>query len=151
LSANEPQISLAEDTARRLDAGETPAMAVTTDKVDIAVSLQPFVMVFDRQGHLVASGATLHGSSPDYPPGVFDTVRAQGQTRVTWQPEPSVRIASVATAYRDGFVVAGRSLRTVEEVIDHVMQLAAFMWLLTLGATAIAALASAWLLRARLA
>jgi hypothetical protein len=48
--ANDPQIQLAEDAAAQLDAGATPAAVLPPEHVDMAHSLAPFVIVFDRQG-----------------------------------------------------------------------------------------------------
>jgi len=68
---------------------------------------------------VLASSATLHSQVPDYPVGVFDTVRAHGEHHVTWQPENGVRNATVAVAWQRGFVVAGRSLRLTEQRVDQ--------------------------------
>jgi hypothetical protein len=43
------------------------------------------------------------------PPGVFASVSANGEDRVTWQPAPGVRSWIVVDAFRGGFVIAGRS------------------------------------------
>lgn len=137
--ANDPQVALAEDAARRLDGGVAPGAVVPATKVDAARSLDSFVMVFDDRGRLVASSVTVDGNPPDYPAGVFASVRQGGEETLTWQPRPGVRIASVATRYRSGFVVTGRSLRLVEARIDDLGRLAAAIWLLTLGGTAIVA------------
>ena len=50
--ANDPQLQLAEDGARALDAGGDPARVVGPGKVDVAVSLAPFVVVFDAAGRV---------------------------------------------------------------------------------------------------
>jgi len=141
--ANDPQIQLAEDAAARLNAGATPDMVVPGESVDLAVSLQSYVMVFDAANQLLASSARLNGQAPPFPTSVFDQVRNGGQDRITWQPLPGVRGAVVVQRWHDGFVVAGRSLRLVEERVDHILQLTVFVWLVTLGGTAVAALAVA--------
>jgi hypothetical protein len=51
--------------------------------------------------------------------GVFDTVRARGKDRATWQPENGVRSATVAVRWHGGFVVAGRSLRLTEQHVEQ--------------------------------
>ena len=68
---------------------------------------------------------------PAPPPGVFDFVRSNRIERVTWQPQPGVRVASVITRVDikgkpSGFVLAGRSLRMVEKQED-------ILWWMTLG------------------
>jgi hypothetical protein len=138
--ANDPQIQMAEDAAARLNAGAPPDAVVPAESIDLAGTLRPYVMVFDGSGHLVASSAQLNGQAPPFPPSVFDQVRNGGQDRITWQPAPGVRGAVVVQPWRDGFVVVGRSLRLVEERVDHIFLLTGFVWLVTLGGTAVAAL-----------
>jgi hypothetical protein len=131
---------MAEEAAARLNAGAPPNAVVPSDQIELAGSLQSYVMVFDAESHLVASSAQLNGQTPPFPPSVFDSARGRGQDRITWQPAPGVRSAVVVQPWRAGFVVVGRSLRLVEERIDQIFLLTGFAWLLTLGCTAIAAL-----------
>lgn len=138
--ADDPQVALAENAAARLDAGVGPASVAGAERVELERSLDPFVLVFDPSGQLLAASATLHGQPPDYPGGVFGTVRARGQDHVTWQPEPGVRSATVAVAWQGGFVVAGRSLRLTEQHEDLIGMIVAFGWLVTMALVAGAAL-----------
>src|SRR5947209_1380365 len=112
--ANEPQLQLAEDAAARLEAGAAPSAVLPADRVDLVRSLAPYVMVFDTAGHLVASSATLDGAAPSYPPGVLANTRGPAGNRITWQPGPGLRFATVAMPWRGGYVVTGRSLREAE-------------------------------------
>jgi hypothetical protein len=130
MSANDPQIQLAEDAAQRLSSGETAAGIVPERQIDMATSLAPFVIVYDDAGHPVASSAKLDGSVPMPPKGVFDFVRSNRQERVTWQPRPGVRIASVVNRATNGFVVAGRNMREVEIREALVFKLAALGWIM---------------------
>lgn len=141
MSANDPQIQLAEDAAQRLNAGEDVAGILPDRKVDMAASLAPFVIVYDNAGRPVASSASLDGTTPTPPRGVLEYVRSHSQERVTWQPRPGVRIASVMIRTANGFVVAGRNMREVEIREDNVVKLAAMGWL-----AANLALTTIWLL-----
>ena len=135
MGANDPQIQWAEDAATALTKGSSAESVIPVNKVNIAASLAPFMIVFDDSGKPVASSALLHDQIPAYPVGVFDYVRKNGKDRVTWQPEPGVRIASVVVAYsgaQNGFVMAGRSLRETEKRIDLVGTYATFAWILTM-------------------
>jgi hypothetical protein len=143
LGADDPQVALVLRTAARLDAGTPPAAAVPADQIDLANSLDPFALVYDANGQLLASSATLHNQAPSFPTGVFDTVRLRGEDRVTWQPEAGVHNATVAVAWRGGFVVAGRSLRLTEQHIDQMGLLVGAGWLATLVLIAAAALLAA--------
>jgi hypothetical protein len=118
IGANDPQIQLAEDAAAALSSGAAPQTVLPSQSVDISRSLAPYLIVFDAQGQIVASSATLHGTPPVLPSGVFPDVLRQGELRFTWQPEPGVRQAVVitrATGTPAGFVLAGRSLREIEQ------------------------------------
>ena len=115
MSANDPQIQMAEDAASSLNAGASEESVIPSTKVEIVDSLAPFVIVFDESGKVLASSATLHGAVPVYPAGVLDYVRQKGQDRVTWQPEVGMRMATVVVSYNNGFVMAGRSLIEIEK------------------------------------
>jgi hypothetical protein len=130
MSANDPQIQLAEDAANRVSRGEIPSAIIPERQIDMASSLAPFIIFYDGSGHPVAGSALLGRSIPAMPRGVFDYVRAHGEERVTWQPRPGVRIASVVTRTPGGFVVAGRNLREIELRESMVFKLAAAIWLL---------------------
>jgi hypothetical protein len=131
-SANDPQIQMAEDIAVQLNAGVNTAV-YSAVKVDIAASLSPFIMIYDSNGQLVTSGAQLYGQNPVLPPGVLTNTKPGQQNRLTWQPAPGVRIATIVTSYNKGYVLAGRSLREVEkrETITLYQVLAG--WLIAMG------------------
>jgi hypothetical protein len=136
--ANDPQIQMAEDAARAVAAGASPGQVVGSATVDPSVSLAPFLIVTDASGNAVASGARIGGSSPVPPKGVLDAAASSGENRVTWQPRRDVRIASVEVPVdggRSGFVVAGRSLRVVEEREDALTPMVGAGWLGTLAVT----------------
>jgi hypothetical protein len=129
LSANDPQIQLAEDAAQRLNSGEDAASVIPDRKVDMAASLAPFVIVYDDRGRPVTSSGSLDGLTPTPPRGVFDFVRSNAEEQLTWQPRPGVRIASVVVRTSKGFVVAGRNMREVEIRKDKITDLAIAGWL----------------------
>jgi hypothetical protein len=116
MSANDPQIQIAEDAARSIGSGtqNVPAQPAA-NPVDIAASLAPFSVFYDDQGRPISGTGMLNGKLPSLPAGIFEFVRQNGEERVTWQPRPGVRSAIVVERIRGGgFVMAGRSLREVE-------------------------------------
>ena len=137
--ANEPQVQLAEDAATRLDAGGRPGDQVGAVPVDIARSLAPFVVVYGTAGNVLATDGTLDGQPPAVPPGVLATARSSGRDAVTWQPRPGIRIATVTVPWTGGTVLAGRSLRLVEEHAATLQTIVGAGWLATLVALAVAA------------
>jgi len=116
--ANDPQIQMAEDVAAALTKGESPDSVAQGTFVDLkpGYSLAPFIIIYSEAGEPIAGDGRIDGALPKPPPGVFAYVREHGQDRVTWQPEPDIRIAAVVQKISDrsGFALAGRSLREVE-------------------------------------
>jgi len=133
-SANDPQIQMAEDAASALAHGAAEDSVLPTNRVGIESSLAPFTIVFSSTGDVVAASALLHGRNLQLPAGVLDYVRTHGENRLTLQPEPSVRIASVIQRYegpRSGFVLAGRSLREVEIREHQTRTFVAMAWVIS--------------------
>lgn len=132
IGANDPQIQMAEDSATALSAGEK---VTPQGSVDVASSIAPFVIIYDAEGNVVQSGARLNGKVPQLPFGVFQSVRNNGEERFTWQPEVGVRIAAVITGYSDngGYVLAGRSLREVENRINILGMQVGVVWVVSIG------------------
>lgn len=123
ISANDPQVQMAEDTASSLERGQE-LVSFVERKIDIAQSLAPFLIVYDANGSVITSSALLDGNTPQLPSGVFDSVNTNGEDRFTWQPKEGVRIAAVVTKYkgiRSGYILAGRSLREVENREDRLL------------------------------
>jgi hypothetical protein len=114
MGANDPQIQMAEDAASKLEGDASLDSILPANQVELTTSLAAFLMVFDDSGNLLSSSAVLHGQVPVYPSGVLEYTRQHGEDRVTWQPEPGVRMATVVQRFNKGFVMAGRSLREVE-------------------------------------
>ena len=144
LGGNEPQVQMSEDAAAAVASGQAFESLVPGAKVEISSSLAPYLMVFDASGKLLASSAVLHGAVPAIPAGIFDSVRQNGEDRVTWQPEAGVRQAAVVAPVSGGpggFVLAGRSMREMEALEDTQLRLVGLGWLagmlVTLGLTAV--------------
>ena len=145
-SANDPQYQLAEDAAARLDGGAAPNSVVdSANPVDLADGLGTFLIVFDTSHAVVATSATLDGGSPAPPKAVLDAARAGSPSAVTWQPREGVRVAAVTVAWKGGFVLAGRSLRRVEQQESNAELIAGAAWSCALVALALASFAAAWL------
>ncbi len=152
ISANDPQIQIAEDAANALTNGQSIGSVVPAAKIDIAQSLAPYVVVFDDSGKAIASSGFLRNQLPALPTGVFEYVRQHGENRLTWQPEPGVRSATVVTRYtgaQSGFVMAGRSLREVESRDSNLQLLIGLGWLGTLCVSLVTVAASQFIFSTR--
>jgi hypothetical protein len=117
MSANDPQIQIAEDLAASLNYGKTPQWN-PIDNIDASKSLATFVNIYDASGTpILSTGPILIGPNGKYavpPAGVFDFVNKNGEDRITWQPKEGLRYAAVIVPYNKGYVLAARSLREVE-------------------------------------
>jgi hypothetical protein len=145
MGANSPQLQLAEDAARALDAGAPATTLVGSATVDVAVSLAPFIVICDLSGKVLATDGQLDGHDPVPPPGVLDAARQNPPNAVTWEPRAGVRIATVTVPWQGGTVLAGRSLREVERQEDNVLLIVAAAWVVMLGALAATAVVASWL------
>ena len=132
---NDPQIQIAEDTAYTLNNGAIVDSMLAGPKVEMSRSLAPFIDIYDSSGKAMAGSGLLNGQLPDYPKGALDTAKQKGDNRVTWQPNADVRIASVVVPYNNGFVVAGRNMREVEQRESQTEIFAGVTWILALMAT----------------
>ena len=134
--ADEPQVQMARDAAAALATGRSADGIMPAGTVDLGQSLAPFVMVLDDKGAALAASGRLGARMPAVPAGVLDHVRRTGEERVTWQPEPGVRLATVVVRRTDpggGFVASGRSLRETEERIARIQTIVLLAWLVTLA------------------
>lgn len=149
ITANDPQIQIAEDAAATLTQGLSPANIVPQIQSDMSQSLAPFLIVYDDRGNPLASSVRLDGQTPKPPQGVFDSARGKGENRLTWQPKPGVRNAIVVTRFagqkQSGYVVVGRSLRETEKREDQLLTLAELGWLAAVLGSLLTVLMVEWL------
>lgn len=135
MGANDPQIQISEDLARRF-AESTPIPTFpNSSTIDIGKSLSTFVMIFDNQGKTIYSNARLDGKTPVVPQGVFDYTRKHTQSRITWQPRTGIRNAIIVTKFdgkSKGFVLSGRSLRETEIREDNLIQQVGLGWIVAM-------------------
>lgn len=140
--ADDPQIQMATDARNALQSGASAQSLVPTAQIDIAQSLAPYLVIYDVNGQPVASSATLHGQALTPPSGVFGYARTHAMDTLTWMPEAGVRSAIVVVHYSDGYVLAGRSLRQVEQREDDALLTIGALCVFTLAMTFLATLLS---------
>jgi hypothetical protein len=137
-SANDPQIQMAEDAVALLDGGALPKSVLPQNSVELTTSLSPFLIIYDSSGDPKLSNATLQDIVPVIPLGSLVYAKANGENRITWQPAPDVRIASVIVPFSGGdggYVLAGRSLREVENRVSQLTTMLGLGWAVTLAIT----------------
>jgi hypothetical protein len=121
--ANYPQIQMAEDTAAELQHGEFAA-AQLAPNIDVAKSLAPFTIIFDKSGKVTQGSGYLNGKVPKAPLGILAAAKGKDYNAVTWQPQKGVRIAAITVAGKDYYVLSGRNLKEVEKNENRTLLLA---------------------------
>jgi hypothetical protein len=131
LGANDPQISMAQDAAAAIRRHDKLSDFLS-GRVEMAYSMAPFVIVYDKMGNVVGGNGFLNGEIPVIPIGVLQHTPARGTHAVTWQPASGVRIAAVSARAEQYYVVSGRSLTVVEEHIQSLTQYILCAWLVVM-------------------
>jgi hypothetical protein len=114
-SANDPQIQLAEDVSGALNSGYTPSALGISGSVDISKSLATYINIYNSKGQPIAGNGFLGKGLATLPSGVTSYVTHNGEDRFTYQPASGVRSAVVVAKYANGFVLAGRSIKEIED------------------------------------
>ena len=136
--ADDPQVMMAADAIALLQDGRSPeSILASLPSVEISRSPEPFLIVLNGDGGVVAASGRWHGALRGLPAGVLDHVLWHGVEHVTWQPERGVRIAAVVAGWKrgratpgdtSGFVVAGRSLADTQARLTLSKGLLALTW-----------------------
>ena len=116
MSANDPQIMIAQDTAMVLNQGGTPDSVFGNLKnfVDAKNTLDPFVIVYNLQGKVLSANGYIDNKVPAIPDGVLKAADNKSYSFVTWEPQSGVRLAAVSVRAKNYYVVSARSLKIVE-------------------------------------
>jgi hypothetical protein len=131
--ANQPQAQMADSYASEIASGIKPNEVIPRNYIDLERSLEPFVIFYNDQATPTTSTGYLNHTIPTPPPGVFKYLRTHKSDTVTWQSQPNVRIAAVIqriSGPTPGFLLAGRSLRLVEEQENLFWRMAFIGWLI---------------------
>ncbi|MEP6478375.1 MAG: hypothetical protein ABJB03_03205 [Rhodoglobus sp.] len=139
MGADDAGDRLASQVASQLDSGGT-ASTGAPDRVDLATSLAPFWILYDKSGSPVDGSGYLDGALGTVPVGVIDQAFASGSNRVTWQPAAGLRFATVELRSGDQVVLAAQSLAPSESRTDSVGLLLLVGWLAAVILLAIGAL-----------
>lgn len=133
LSANMPQIQMAEDAAQALNEGDKPQAAIPQGKkVEIGDSSAGFLIIYDKSGKVVAGSGEVDSQIPVIPYGVLMNTPNTGYHAVTWVPSQGDRIASVEVKVKNYYVLAGRSLDEPEKLIETISKLTLLGYAVTL-------------------
>ena len=134
-AADDPQVQIACDINARLQQGKS-IEKFFTDTVDLAESLSPFIILFDANGKPNRSTGYLDNKIPELPAGVFEFAKSHGEHRLSWQPQPGLRMALVIISLNTstpGFIAVGRSLQEVEAREHNLVVMVFLGWIICIG------------------
>ena len=135
--ANMPQIQQAEDAANQLNTfNQISALAGSPQPVNMATSLAPFIIVYNKQGMPLYGTGYLNGKLADAPLGILQNSKGEDYYSITWQPQDNVRIAAVTTTANNYYVLSGRNLKEVEANEQETLQISFLGGVLSLIAIA---------------
>ncbi len=139
---NDPQVEIVSDAQLALQSGGAPAQviprlpssgtATQAAMPDASKSLAPFIVVLDKEGRAIESNATVGGALITVPIEVLEKARANGENRVTWQPDEKTDIALVVrpiSETSEWYIASGRNTREVESRINALGVLILLTWL----------------------
>lgn len=139
MSANDPQIQIAEDWAAAMSSNQK--LTLPAAKIEMTRSSSPFMIILDDKNEVLYSSAFLDNKVVIPPAGVMEYTKLNGENRITWQPREDIRNAIVAVHYnneinkKSGTVISGRSLKEVEKRIDDMTKQVALVWLVAILST----------------
>lgn len=139
ISANDPQIQIAQDIAQALSHNVPPEQIVGQNQTDISKSLDTYVIILDTKGKVLASSASINGTTPTLPAQLFTDLNKQSQEkRFTWQTKEGVRSAVVVVPFQGnikGYLLVGRNIKEIEIRERNLELQVGSAWLVTLLAT----------------
>jgi hypothetical protein len=131
-SADDPQYQLVQDAVNAINKGADPYSLGTSPR-ELAETLSPYLIIYDKAGNMVVNGARLYGKPLEVPKAVLNYIQLNGDDHATWQPLPGIRQAMVGMRAKNGnVVIAGRSLRKIEEHIAILGQQMALGWAISM-------------------
>jgi len=134
-AANDPQVQLATEIKNRLEQSESILPIFPSDTISLTRGLSVFAALYNADGQPISSSGFLHGQMPRLPAGVFEVTKTKGENRVTWQPEPGVRMAMVLLKINTAtvqFVAVGRSLQEIELRENNLLVMVLAGWIICL-------------------
>jgi len=135
-AANDPQIEIASVIKQRLEKSKSIESIFPKDTVDLENSLSLFVTVYNDNGQPMHSTGFINGAMPVLPAGVFDFTKANGEDRITWQPQHGVRLAMVVRKVnldKVNFVAVGRSLNEIEVRESNLLSMTFICWIICMA------------------
>ena len=130
-SANDPQVQMVYELCNYLEKGKSIDAFFTGDITDLSNSLLPFTVLYNADGKPVKTTALLNNQPPQLPAGVLQTAALQKENRVTWQPQPGIRIATVIRQVNSpivAYVMCGRSLYEAEQRTSNLIRMTGLAW-----------------------
>ena len=134
-NADDPLIQIARDLKIKYSQSGLDSLSDVKDKIEISSSsISPFYVIYDENAKPVSSNALLYNNMPQLPTGVFRAAKENGENKISWQPAPGLRFATVivhVSGKFNGYILSGRSLLETEKRIENLTLMAGLAWLFT--------------------
>ncbi len=133
-NADDPQIQIARDLKIKYSKSGLDSLSDVKDKIEISTSISPFYVIYDENAKPISSNALLYNNMPQLPLGVFRNAKENGENKISWQPAPGLRFATVivhVSGKFNGYILSGRSLLETEKRIQNLTLMAGLAWLFT--------------------
>jgi hypothetical protein len=146
--ANDSPERLASQIVAQIETGPIEDID-TSSHVDISRSLVPFFVIYDDSGAPIEGTGYLDGKLATVPTGVLTAAKSSDDgNKVTWQPAPGLRFATVEVTSGDRVVLAGQSLGPSESRTATLGRLILLAWVGTMLIGA-AVFVLGWVIRRR--
>lgn len=127
---NTPLIQILQVVKEDLQSGVDSKVVLKSQQIDLATSESPFITLYGLDKSVIGSSEHFANRTLTLPSGVLDVSKAKGESRVTWQPTPALRFATITDYVPTfGYVSVSQSLREIESRAHRSLLLA----LLALG------------------
>ncbi len=134
-NADDPQIQIARELKIKYSKSGLDSLSDAKDKIEISsASIFPFYVIYDENANPVISNALLYNNMPKLPLGVFRAAKEKGENKISWQPAPGLRFATIivhVTGKFNGYILSGRSLLETEKRIENLTLMTGLAWLFT--------------------
>jgi len=135
-TADATLIQMADEGAVSLSHGQTPDFFIVKQRIDLATSLSPFTIIYNKKQLPIAANVVLDGVVPTLPTGVLIHADGKKINKVTWQPKNKVRAAIIVIPFsgkQKGYILVGRSLLEVEKQNQIVLVFSLLSWGVSIG------------------
>lgn len=132
LSADDEPLAAAKIAKQQIFSGQSIEDIIPQQETDLRDNAGVFLIITDNNQKVLGSSAVLDDEAPLPPRGVFVHTRENGRDSFTWEPKTGVRYATQMLKFDQnggGYIIAGKSLKSVEDRVSKYNLIAFLAWL----------------------